>query len=74
MHSALTRSPSPKAMEMRAAAPLPTNMPNEVSTFMNGKVNASPDNASGPTPCPMKMRSTMLNSDITTVPVMAGRE
>ena len=43
-----------------AAAPAPMRVPTAVERFITGKVIASPAIASLPTPCPMKIRSTML--------------
>ncbi len=50
----------PSTIEMRVEAPTPTSVPIAATMFINGNVRASPEMAIGPTPCPMKMRSTML--------------
>ena len=47
-------------MEMSVAAPTPTSEPKAAARFISGKVTARPEMASGPTPWPMKMLSTML--------------
>ena len=65
--------PCPRTIEMRAAQPAPISIPRAVDKFMTGNVTANPAMASGPTPWPMKMRSTILYSDITTTPTIAGR-
>ena len=59
---------------MRAAEPTPISVPIAVTSAVSGKVSASPEMASGPTPCPMKIRSTMLYSDIMTIPMIDGIE
>ena len=40
--------------------PTPTSEPKAAARFISGKVSARPEMASGPTPWPMKMLSTML--------------
>ncbi|MBR2252976.1 MAG: hypothetical protein IJ895_00935 [Prevotella sp.] len=53
-------------------APTPIAAPKAAERFIKGKVTARPDMASGPTPCPMKMLSTILYSDDATIATMAG--
>ena len=72
--SAFCTSFCPMVMETLAAAPAPINMPNAINKIMKGNVSANPEMASGPTPCPMKILSTILYNDITTVPIMEGME
>lgn len=50
----------PSVSDILAAAPCPTSIPNAPSMFIIGNVIAMPDMASGPTPWPMYIRSTML--------------
>ena len=45
---------------MRVEEPTPTSEPKAAAKFISGKVMASPDMAKGPTPCPIKILSTML--------------
>ena len=59
-------------MEIRVDAPTPTIAPNAAPKFMNGKVMASPEMAKGPTPCPMKMLSTILYKEEAVIAMMAG--
>ena len=58
--SALSLLFSPSVMEMREAEPAPMSIPKAMSTMLNGMVSASPEMANAPTPCPIKIRSTML--------------
>ena len=58
--SDFTWLPSPIDIEMRDDAPTPTNKPNAIRIIIIGNANAKPDNAKGPTPCPINMRSTIL--------------
>ena len=60
-------------MERIVAPPTPTSVPNAVERFIRGKVTASPEIASGPTPCPTKTLSTMLYSEDAVIAMMAGR-
>ena len=48
--SAAVRFPSPSRMDMMAAAPIPTIEPNAEAMFISGRVIASPEIASAPTP------------------------
>ena len=57
---------------MRAAEPTPISVPIAVTSAVSGKVSASPEMASAPTPCPIKMLSTMLYSDEAVIAIMAG--
>ena len=57
---------------MRVEAPTPTIAPKAAPKFMKGKVMASPEMANGPTPCPMKMLSTMLYKELAVMAIMAG--
>ena len=57
---------------MNVEAPTPTAAPKAADKFIRGKVIAKPDIAIGPTPCPMKMLSTMLYSDEAVMAMMAG--
>lgn len=50
IRSAISFRFSPKLIEILAAAPAPTNIPNADASVVIGKVNASPDIANGPTP------------------------
>ena len=50
----------PRLIEIRAAAPAPTNIPNEEVRFMTGNVMARPEMAKAPTLCPMKIRPITL--------------
>ena len=59
-------------MAVTVEAPTPTMAPMAAPKFMNGKVIANPEIAKGPTPCPMKMLSTMLYSDDAVIAMMAG--
>lgn len=52
---------------------MPTAAPNAAERFISGKVMASPDMASGPTPWPIKMLSIMLYSEAAVIAMMAGR-
>ena len=55
------------------APPTPTSVPNAVERFIRGKVTASPEMARAPTPCPMKMLSTILYNDEAVIAMIAGR-
>ncbi len=61
-------------MDIRADAPTPTSVPIAITSVISGKVNASPEIANGPTPCPIKILSTMLYNDAITIPITAGME
>ena len=54
--------------------PADTNVQNATTRFISGKVTASPAMPIAPTPCPMKMLSMMLYSEVTVMPTMAGME
>ena len=58
---------------MTVLAPTPTMAPRAALRFMKGNVVARPLMASGPTPCPMKMRSTLLYRLLAVMAMMAGR-
>ncbi len=58
--SAASRRPCPSRIEVSAAAPIPINDPKADAMFIRGIESATPEMAIGPTPCPMKMLSTML--------------
>ena len=64
----------PSTIDSRADAPTPTSVPIAAISVISGKVSASPEMAKGPTPCPINTRSTMLYSDATTIPTIAGTE
>jgi hypothetical protein len=57
---------------MRVEAPTPTMAPKAAPKFMNGKVIAKPEMANGPTPCPMKILSTILYKEEAVIAMMAG--
>ena len=42
--------------------------------FINGKVSANPEIANAPTPCPIKILSITLYTEVTVIAIMAGRE
>lgn len=48
------------AVEMRVPAPTPVSVPTVPNKDTHGSVSARPQIASGPTPCPINMRSTIL--------------
>ncbi len=50
----------PSRIEVSAAAPIPINDPKAEAMFIRGIESATPEMAIGPTPCPMKILSTML--------------
>ena len=50
----------PNTMDIRAEEPTPMSEPKAWMMFMMGMVMARPAMARAPTPCPMKMRSTIL--------------
>ena len=72
--SALSLSFCPRVIDNREAEPAPINMPKAIRIIIKGNASDKPEMANGPTPCPINIRSTILYSDITTVPTMAGRE
>lgn len=53
-------------------APTPIAAPKAAERFINGNVIANPDIAIAPTPCPMKMESTILYSDDAVIAMIAG--
>ena len=57
---------------MIAAAPTPTNAPNADAIFIIGIVSAIPEIANAPTPCPIKILSIILNSDVEIIAIIAG--
>ena len=59
---------------MHVDAPTPTAAPNAAERFIKGNVKASPEMAIAPTPCPIKMLSTMLYSEDAVMATMAGSE
>ena len=58
---------------MHVEAPTPTAAPKAAARFIKGNVNANPEMAMAPTPCPMKMLSTMLYSEEAVMAMMAGK-
>lgn len=48
------------APDTSVEAPTPTSEPKAAARFIRGKVIANPEIAKGPTPCPIKILSTML--------------
>jgi hypothetical protein len=58
--------------DINVEAPTPTIAPNAAPKFIKGKVMAKPDIAKGPTPCPMKILSTILYKDEAVIAIMAG--
>lgn len=65
--------PCPRRMDVRAAEPAPTIAPKAAVRFIIGIVRARPAIAIGPTPCPMKILSTMLYNDVDTCAMIDGR-
>lgn len=63
----------PSRIETLTDAPAPTSIPKAIRKIRIGKVIAKPDKAYSLTPFPMKIRSTMLYSELTAVPTTAGR-
>ena len=72
MRSAHSRSFIPKTMEIRVDAPTPTSVPNACRKVMMGKLNAKPEIAMAPAPCPMKIRSIRLYTEVLNVVITAG--
>ncbi len=70
--SAAVLLPSPRRIEIRAAAPTPTIAPKAEAMFIIGIVIAMPAIAAPPTPCPTKMLSIMWYSDDDAIAMMAG--
>ena len=63
MFSAHLMSFLPKTIDIRAEDPTPIRDPKAWMIFMMGMVMARPAIAMAPTPCPMKIRSTILYID-----------
>lgn len=64
----------PRRMEAMVEPPAETSVQKAMTRFIMGKLTASPAMAMAPTPCPMKMLSMMLYSEVTVMPMMAGME
>lgn len=64
---------SEMAAEMRSAPPTPVSVPIVPNREMYGRVRANPQMAKAPAPCPMNIRSTILQSDKTIIFSMAGQ-
>ena len=69
---ALSLSFCPNLIATNVEAPTPTNEPKAAARFISGKVIAKPAIARGPTPCPIKILSTMLYSDDAVMAIIAG--
>ena len=57
---------------MVAEAPTPTRAPNAAPRFISGNVSARPAIANLPTPCPIKILSTILYNDEAVIAIIAG--
>ena len=64
--------PSPKRIDIRAAAPTPTIAPNAAAMFIIGIVTAIPAIATPPTPCPTKIESTIWYIELDAIAIIAG--
>ena len=64
----------PSRMEQMDAPPMPTSKTSAKVRFMTGNVIARPEMANGPTPCPIKILSMMVEREKTTIAAMAGKE
>ena len=53
-------------------APTPTSVPNAAHISINGLATVNPDNAIAPTPCPIKIESTMLYKDMAVMAIIPG--
>ena len=74
MSSAPFISFCPRRIDEIVAPPTPTRVQNAISRFISGKVMASPEMASAPTPCPIKILSMILYNEVSVIPMMAGME
>ena len=64
----------PRLMEVNVVPPIPTSVLKAIRQFIIGKVTASPEIASVPTPFPMNILSIRLYSDTAAILMMAGME
>lgn len=64
----------PRQMEVSVVPPIPTSVLKAIRQFIIGKVTASPEIASVPTPFPMNILSIRLYSDTAAILMMAGIE